>query len=121
KEENVLITGNTVVDMIQNIRDELWKDLVTDKNKILITAHRRENHAECISNVCMAINKVSERFPDIRFIWPIHPNPNVRKALDANLYSNKNVELCDPLNYLDLTKELSTSMIVWTDSGGIQE
>ena len=119
--ESVFVTGNTVVDMIHNIRNELWKDLTTDKNKILITAHRRENHGDGIANVCTAINKVSERFPHVKFLWPIHPNPNVRKALDANLYANRNVELCEPLNYLELTRELSTSNIIWTDSGGIQE
>jgi UDP-N-acetylglucosamine 2-epimerase (non-hydrolysing) len=117
----IYVTGNTVVDMIYHIRNEVLKNVEVDKRKILITAHRRENHAEGIANICTAINRVSERFPDVKFVWPIHPNPNVRKALDAALYTNRNVTLCDPLNYMTLTKELSTSYIVWTDSGGIQE
>jgi len=117
----IFVTGNTVVDMIKLVQEKFFENVPVDKNKILITAHRRENHGEGIRNVCTSISKMLGEFPDLKFVWPIHPNPNVRAALDKELLNNERITFCDPLNYISLAKELKSSYLVWTDSGGIQE
>lgn len=117
----IFVTGNTVVDMIKLVQEKFFENVPVDKNKILITAHRRENHGEGIRNVCTSISTMLAEFPDLKFVWPIHPNPNVRAAIDKELLTNNRVTFCDPLNYISLAKELKSSYLVWTDSGGIQE
>ena len=119
--ETIHITGNTVVDMVKLVRTKFNFKNNTQRKKILITAHRRENHKDGIFNICQAIIKLATEFPELEFVWPLHPNPNIRMSLDARLYELENVRICEPLNYINLARELSESYIIWTDSGGIQE
>ena len=105
------VVGNTVLDNIVEHKDD-----VTYENIVLVTLHRRENHAK-INEWFSEINKLAVENTNYRFILPIHPNPNVIKH--RNLLSN--VEVIDPLNHEDLISVLKTCALTITDSGGIQE
>ena len=119
--QRVVVTGNTIVDMVELVRGGIHADKNGESRKILITAHRRENHGTGIYDICAAVKKIAMEFPDVYFTWPVHPNPSVKDMVYKELSGLKNVILKSPLNYLELIKELDESYIVWSDSGGIQE
>lgn len=123
-EENIFITGNTAVDAVHLIRSKLRERTVGNKSnikKILITAHRRENHGSGISNLCNAVKTLIADREDTEFIWPVHPNPNVHTYVHEELQKVDRVHLLPPLSYLELSRVLSDCYLIWTDSGGIQE
>ena len=109
--QNVFIVGNTVLD---NLIDHKEKCEYT--NKILITMHRRENHDK-IDLWFTEINELAKRYPELEFILPIHPNPNIQKY--KSLLTN--ITVIDPLAHDDLLELLVKTRLVVTDSGGIQE
>lgn len=113
--------GNTIVDMVELVKAKNQGTLINNENLILITAHRRENHGEGILNICAAVKAIIEKHPHIKFIWPLHPNPNVKGTVMNQLKNIPNVTLSEPLNYLELTKLMQSCKLVWSDSGGIQE
>ncbi len=118
---SIFEVGNTIVDMVELVKAKNKNSIEGNEHLILITAHRRENHGEGILNICTAVKKLIESHPKINFIWPLHPNPNVKgKVVDA-LSGLPNVQLTEPLNYLELTKIMQSCKLVWSDSGGIQE
>ena len=90
--------------------------MVTYEDIVLITLHRRENH-EKIESWFNEINKLALEFPNIKFILPIHPNPNVRKYKDILT----NIEVVEPLSHSELLEILIKCKLVITDSGGLQE
>lgn len=106
------IVGNTVLDNLI----ELKKDS-TYGNDVLVTLHRRENH-DIMDKWFLQLNLLSEKYPELNFILPIHPNPNVKKHKHI---LNKKIKVIDPLNHIDLIKVLLNCKFVITDSGGIQE
>ena len=118
--KKVFITGNTVIDALSILKGKLKKGSPA-KKRILVTAHRRENHEVGIRNICQAILKILENRDDIEFVWPVHPNPNVKDTVYSLLSNQKSVLLCEPLGYLDLLTIMNESYLIWTDSGGIQE
>src|SRR5579872_1600212 len=79
--DKIFVTGNTIVDMVGLARQRVPAGTNGTTRKILVTAHRRENHGEGIYNICAAIKQVSRKFPDLQFTWPVHPNPNVKDAV----------------------------------------
>jgi len=120
--------GNTVVDALNDLIKsnailQQKEDAVSgsDTRTILVTAHRRENFGSPMANICAAIRELAERFKDLKFIFPVHPNPNVRTTVFGMLDNNTQVELCEPLNYLELVRIMLSATIILTDSGGIQE
>lgn len=140
--ENILITGNTVIDALYwvcnkidddtNLKSILASNLlragydISRKRKIvLITGHRRENFGNGFVSICKAIKNLSSKYPEVDFIYPMHLNPNVRKPInevfgtDQNIYHN--LFFIEPLEYLDFVFLMRLSYIVLTDSGGIQE
>lgn len=120
--ENIFTVGNTIVDMVNLVKSQYnYNEVVTTNRKILITAHRRENHGIGIKNICLAIKKIIEIYPEVHFTWPIHPNPNISNYVLSELSDIRNVTLTKPMTYLELTKEMSESYLIWTDSGGLQE
>ena len=129
-ETKIHVVGNTVIDTIQyfiNSKALLNHTFLNpklknvSKNCILITCHRRENHF-AIDDLISVINQLSIDNPKLTFIWPVHPNPNVKnKVLNSGLDKNQNVIITDPLEYLDSIKVISISKKVISDSGGIQE
>lgn len=106
---NIFVVGNTVLDNIANI-------VPSYGNKVLVTLHRRENH-EIIEDWFKAIDTIAQKYSDLEFILPIHPNPNVLKYKDIFKY----VKVVEPLEYEQLINILKDCRFVITDSGGIQE
>lgn len=120
----IFITGNTVVDTLNYVLKKRKLKTRVDNNsvkRILITAHRRENHGKGIESICEAVLRILSIRKDVEFIWPVHPNPNVYNTVRKLLGNNERVKLTDPLSYLELVTEMHNSWLIWTDSGGIQE
>ena len=130
--ENTYVTGNTVVDALKIItksdlftqfkfKNENLLSLVKNKT-VLITCHRRENHGENLNNIIQAILELAKLYNEYIFVWPLHPNPNVKNTLlKSDINEQSNILLVEPLDYISLLKILELSKFVITDSGGIQE
>ena len=131
--ENVLVTGNTVVDAIAivrariehdaELRERLWARLPRldpGKKLVLVTGHRRESFGGGLAEICQALNQLAAR-PDVEIVWPVHPNPNVVGPVKDHLKARPNVHLTDPIEYLAFAVLMIASHIIITDSGGIQE
>ncbi len=127
--DTVFITGNTVVDALkysvrQNYRftvEEL-NEITEKQNKIvLITMHRRENWGKPMEGAANAVKRLSEKYKDCNFIFPVHLNPVVRDIVYPILQNQSNVSLIEPLDYLDFVNIMAKSYLILTDSGGVQE
>lgn len=138
KEENIFITGNTVIDALMTVinkinQTESLKDSLenliksvgyyvdSSRRVILVTGHRRENFGEGFLNMCRAIRDIANNNEDIDVVYPVHLNPNVRKPVKEILSNVKNVYLIEPLDYEPFVYLMSKSYLIMTDSGGIQE
>ncbi|NIR42990.1 MAG: UDP-N-acetylglucosamine 2-epimerase (non-hydrolyzing) [Gemmatimonadetes bacterium] len=127
--ERVNVTGNTVIDAVQALAGqrrpidnaELKRCIESGRRLVLITAHRRESFGEPIREAFGALRTLAEEHPDDLFVYPVHPNPNVRQPAQEMLGGVSNVRLLEPLSYSDLVQVLSAAWITITDSGGIQE
>lgn len=136
--KNIFVVGNTVIDSLKNTIDRLNvlekedsqnlknhlslpKIDLANKRLILVTMHRRENLGEEHSNVAKALAKISVEFPDTLIVFPIHPNPSVRKSVEPFLKDKKNVILLEPVDYISFSWLMMKSYILVTDSGGLQE
>lgn len=122
--ETIHLTGNTVVDALQAMLAEdgtAGSEAVSGRRSILVTAHRRENHGPPLARICEALNRIAADFPEVRIVFPVHPNPRVREVVHASLGKTAGVELLDPLDYRDLVRRVAASTLVLTDSGGLQE
>lgn len=127
--KNVFVTGNTVIDAFQTTvkpeyqyTDEDVKSIdFNGKRCILMTAHRRENLGQPLENICHAVKRIVEEFPDIEVVYPVHMNPIVRDTATAILGGMERVHLIKPLNVEDMHNLMSRSFLVMTDSGGLQE
>ena len=144
-EERILVTGNTVIDALHIVVDRIrnYSGLAdglkeslrlagydterTDAGRrlVLITGHRRENFGEGFLNICRAIKALSEKYPEVDFVYPMHLNPNVRRPIHEvfgqELSGLGNMFFIEPLEYLSFVFLMEKSFIVLTDSGGIQE
>ncbi|MFV0185239.1 UDP-N-acetylglucosamine 2-epimerase (non-hydrolyzing) [Empedobacter falsenii] len=133
KEEDVVITGNTVIDAlldsssrvkeIDNNEIEALKNIVDPTKKmILVTGHRRENHGQGFINICEALKEIAETHTnDVQIIYPVHLNPNVQKPVNEILAAVDNIKLIDPLAYPAFVWLMTQSYMIITDSGGVQE
>lgn len=133
KEEDIVITGNTVIDAlldsssrvkeIDNSEIEALKNIVDPTKKlILVTGHRRENHGQGFINICEALKEIAETHTDdVQIIYPVHLNPNVQKPVNEILSAVDNIKLIDPLAYPAFVWLMSQSYMIITDSGGVQE
>lgn len=144
--ESVVVTGNTVIDALYMVVDKIKTDdrlkislleelreagydverLKTDGRRlVLITGHRRENFGQGFIHICNAIKTLTEKYPDVDFVYPMHLNPNVRKPIHeifgADLSDLGNMFFIEPLEYLSFVYLMEKSTLVLTDSGGIQE
>jgi UDP-N-acetylglucosamine 2-epimerase (non-hydrolysing) len=126
----ILVTGNTVIDALRWVVDLPydWSTgplslLPTGRRFVLVTAHRRESFGEPLRHVCAAIRELAEMFrPEgVHFVLPVHPNPNVRRVVYDLLAGLPNLSLIEPLDYLALVHLMKRSVLILTDSGGIQE
>lgn len=133
--EKIFVTGNTVVDALYDVLNIIksssihhrfkrrFEFLRKNKKLILITGHRRESFGEGFKNICNAIKKLAEVFPEYNFVYPVHLNPNVQKPVQNILNQNKlpNVYLIKPMEYLSFVYSMKKAYLILTDSGGIQE
>lgn len=132
-ENNICVTGNTVIDALLTIVDRLSADsdlrtqcesqfasLDPSRKLILVTGHRRENFGEGFENICLALSKLASR-DDVEVVYPVHLNPNVREPVKRILGKHPNVKLIEPLDYIPFVYLMQKSYIIMTDSGGIQE
>ena len=130
--QGVHVVGNTVVDalllgleIIKNRGEESYfkkyNMIDFDRELILITIHRRESFGEPIKKICKAIRTIAERHPGKTLVYPVHPNPNVRNVVEAELAGVDNLRLLDPLEYSDFIWMMTKSSLILTDSGGVQE
>ena len=147
-EENVhgkiVVTGNTVIDALHMVVEKLKNDIALAKEQeeilakagydvmrlkdgkklVLITGHRRENFGEGFIRMVTAMKDLSEKYPDVDFVYPMHLNPNVRKPIHEVFgedLTRPNFFFIEPLQYLEFVYLMEKSTIVLTDSGGIQE
>lgn len=142
---NITVTGNTVIDALYWVVDRIKNDrsldaeleevlrhagydvnrLADGRPLVLITGHRRENFGDGFINMCTAIKQLTERYPNVDFVYPMHLNPNVRRPIHEvfgdDLSNLGNMYFIEPLEYLSFVYLMEKSSIVLTDSGGIQE
>lgn len=118
-DERILLTGNTVVDALHHMI-AVEPPLADEASHVLVTCHRRENFGPPLARIINGLRRLALRFPEVRFIFPVHPNPNVVRAAAA-LATLPNVLLREPADYQTLLRLLRGARIVITDSGGIQE
>ncbi len=123
--ETVFVTGNTAIDALRTTVRENYThpalDWAADSRLIMITAHRRENLGEPMHRMFRAIRRIVDETPDVKAIYPIHMNPAVRAAAEAELSGCDRIRIIEPLEVLDFHNFLARSYMVLTDSGGIQE
>ncbi|MBU6399197.1 MAG: UDP-N-acetylglucosamine 2-epimerase (non-hydrolyzing) [Verrucomicrobia bacterium] len=124
----VFVTGNTIVDALRLLPVEgdfetvaLRRLPLHGRRLVLVTAHRRENHGAPLQGICQAVRALTEAFPDVAVIYPVHLNPNVQSVVRAELGRCPRVHLTEPLAYPDLLRLMARSHLILTDSGGIQE
>lgn len=144
-ESQITVTGNTVIDALYWVVDKIRHDdtlaqqldaelqragydvqrLADGRKLVLITGHRRENFGDGFIHMCTAIKDLTQRYPQVDFVYPMHLNPNVRKPIHEvfgqNLTGLGNMFFIEPLEYLSFVHLMEKSHIVLTDSGGIQE
>ena len=143
--DSIVVTGNTVIDALHQVVTKIKTDvtlaielekvleqsgydvkrLQNDKKLVLITGHRRENFGDGFIQMCTAIKDLTQKYPNVDFVYPMHLNPNVRKPIyevfGENLSDLNNMFFVEPLEYLSFVYLMEKSTIVLTDSGGIQE
>ncbi|MFT4800310.1 MAG: UDP-N-acetylglucosamine 2-epimerase (non-hydrolyzing) [Flavobacteriaceae bacterium] len=130
-DNNILVTGNTVIDAllksVEKVNEnpsDLIKNLsieIGDKEVVLVTGHRRENHGKGFERICKAIKKIAKDDENRLIIYPVHLNPKVQEPVKRVLSKVNNVMLIDPLAYQDFIWLMNRSKIIITDSGGVQE
>lgn len=145
KEEQIHVTGNSVIDALYWVVEKIKNDKELDgelvsvlgtagydvkrlqggRKLVLITGHRRENFGDGFIHMCHAIKDLTQKYPEVDFVYPMHLNPNVRKPIHEvfgeNLSDLGNMFFIEPLEYLSFVYLMEKSTIVLTDSGGIQE
>ena len=123
-DSEIIVTGNTVIDalLMTASKDlELAVPLDPTKRLVLVTSHRRENFGEPFRNICRALRTLAENNPEVQFLYPVHPNPNVKDVAHEFLAGLQNVTLCEPLDYAPFIAAMKRAYIILTDSGGVQE
>lgn len=145
RDEAITVTGNTVIDALHHVVDRIRNDddlaaqldenlkvagydtsrLDNGRKIVLVTGHRRENFGDGFIAICNALKTLTENFPDVDFVYPMHLNPNVRRPIHEvfgeDLSGLGNMHFIEPLQYLEFVRMMELADIVLTDSGGIQE
>ena len=136
-ENNIYVTGNTVIDALLSVIDKarkanypdrllnqlpfLGSDTSLSSRIILVTGHRRENFGKGFEQICQALSEIAENNPEVQIIYPLHLNPNVREPVNRIISNIDNIHLVDPMDYLSFIKLMDICYLILTDSGGIQE
>ena len=127
--KNIFVTGNTVIDAFAytvkssyKFHEDKLNGIDFEKRKVvLVTAHRRENLGKPLENICNAILRLSAKYKDLLFVYPVHLNPAVKNTVAEFLANKSNVLLLNPIDVLDMHNLMARCFMVMTDSGGIQE
>lgn len=123
-DSDIIVTGNTVIDaLLMTAERELELGIALDpaKRLVLITSHRRENFGAPFREICRAVQTLAERNPEVQFLYPVHPNPNVKDVAHEVLGTSANIHLCEPLDYAPFVAAMKRSYLIISDSGGVQE
>lgn len=123
-DKQIFVTGNTVIDALQETAArnvEIGIELDPEKRLVLLTSHRRENFGEPLRNIGRALRILAETNPDVQFVYPIHPNPNIKAVVSEFLVGLHNFTLCEPLDYAPFIAAMNRAHVILTDSGGVQE
>lgn len=126
-DDDIFITGNTVIDALKTTVSEDYKlcasmdNVDFSKRVILVTAHRRENLGEPLENICRALKRIVTEFEDVELVYPVHLNPAVRETVNKYLSGMDRVHLIDPIDVRDMHNAMDRSYMIMTDSGGLQE
>jgi UDP-N-acetylglucosamine 2-epimerase (non-hydrolysing) len=125
---DVHLTGNTVIDaLLQTIRPNYsfrspqLSSLDPTRRLVLITTHRRESFGAPLQSTCAAIRELGKRHPDLQFVLPVHPNPEVKATVERLLCDLPGMHLIEPVDYVEFVHLMNRAYLVLTDSGGIQE
>jgi UDP-N-acetylglucosamine 2-epimerase (non-hydrolysing) len=130
--DKIFVTGNTVIDAllmtIEKVKNKKARDFESLKSidfkehkLILVTAHRRESFGKPLEEICLALNDIADHNKNVIIIYPVHPNPNVRRPVRQILGKKENIFLINPVSYDCLVWLINKSYLILTDSGGIQE
>ena len=132
--ENIVVTGNTVVDALLWVRDKInsndklletlqeqYRFLEQSKKMILVTGHRRESFGSGFENICEALRNIAIKYQNVQIVYPVHLNPNVQEPVYRLLNDMENVFLIEPQDYLPFVYLMDRAHIILTDSGGVQE
>jgi UDP-N-acetylglucosamine 2-epimerase (non-hydrolysing) len=131
--ESIIQTGNTVIDALQQIsttihslsgslkNSEVAKLIVNKEKILLVTGHRRENFGQGFIEICRALKTISEKYPQLHIVYPVHLNPNVLEPVHSIIGNTPAIHLLEPLSYTDFVFLMKHSYLVLTDSGGVQE
>ena len=119
--DRVHLTGNTVVDALDSIAGSLRTEAADEATSVLVTVHRRESFGAPLERIFAALAELAARYPQVRWIYPVHPNPRVAAPAGRVLGDIANVELHAPFDYISLLRRLQSCRLVVTDSGGLQE
>lgn len=128
-EDNIYITGNTVIDALKTtvrkdykFTTDILNNIDFSKKVIVVTAHRRENLGQPLCNICEALSEIAKRYPDdVELVYPVHLNPLVRETANKYLSDINNVHLIEPIDVCELHNLMDRAYMVMTDSGGLQE
>ncbi|MFP4630543.1 MAG: non-hydrolyzing UDP-N-acetylglucosamine 2-epimerase [Candidatus Acetothermia bacterium] len=133
-ERSISVTGNTVIDALQEINGAIRRGELTpnypidvspyesgERRMILVTSHRRESLDGGIAEICRGLKRIVEKFSSVEIVFPVHLNPKVRKTVDEVLGEADRIHLIEPVDYLTFVGLMGESYLIITDSGGIQE
>ncbi len=126
--ERIQVTGNTGIDAVLSISSAIAAgrlsgiDIPLDPKRklVVVTAHRRESFGQGFESICRAVAELAGR-DDVQIVWPVHPNPNVQRAVDQTLRGKANIALIEPLDYVPFVDLMRRAYLLITDSGGVQE
>jgi len=123
--EDIYITGNTAIDAMRYTISEDYKNefisWVGDSKLVLLTAHRRENLGQPMYNIFRAVKRIVDENEDVKVIYPIHKNPEIRKIAKEVFEDNDRIKIIEPLEVVDFHNFINKAYLILTDSGGIQE
>jgi UDP-N-acetylglucosamine 2-epimerase len=123
--QKITVTGNTAIDALKStvLKDYTDENLEWAKGSrlILLTAHRRENIGKPMEQIFTAINQITEKFPDVKVIYPVHLNPKVREIAKNKFANNDKIRLIEPLDVLEFHNYMEKAYLIMSDSGGVQE
>lgn len=124
--EDICVSGNTSIDAVMQAIEIMKTNAHTrleasNRRKVLITCHRRENFGFGVSEIVKAVNILSAENPSIDFVWVLHPNPNIKRVIELDLVYRQNVSVIPPVGYDKFVELLAAAWIVLSDSGGVQE